>query len=178
MGISACLRLAAPLHHLPISSRAGRSRTEGRTAGPVRSSSSCVSGAGLLTRALRKCEAALIMRGGMDQRATIRAAAEGLVQVTIRCRTGHVRLRNLSVGGCLIEMNDSDCLEGDEIVISLIDGVQVCGRLAWKISGLAGVEFVERIHPVLIDHLKAKPSHPHLDSWIPRDRFGRTLGSR
>ena len=158
--------------------RGARSRTGGRNAGPARSSSSCVSGAGLLTRALRKCEAALIMRGGMDQRATIRAAAEGLVQVTMRCRTGHVRLRNLSVGGCLIEMNDSDCLEGDEIVISLIEGVQVRGRLVWNVQGLAGVAFEEGIHPVLIDHLKVKPTRAPFENWIPRDRFGRTLGSR
>ena len=118
------------------------------------------------------------MHGGMDQRATIRAAAEGLVQVTVRGWTGYVRLRNLSVGGCLIEMIDSDCLEGDEVVVSLIEGVRVRGRLVWKVQGLAGVAFAERIHPVLIDHLKVKPTRAPLDNWIPRDRFGRTLGSR
>jgi hypothetical protein len=114
----------------------------------------------------------------MDERATNRAPVEGHFQVTLRGRTGHLRLRNLSEGGCLIEMNDPDCLEGDGIAISLIDGVRVCGRLVWQVPGLAGVEFAERIHPVLVDHLRAKPSRPRLDGWIPRDRFGRTLGSR
>lgn len=115
----------------------------------------------------------------MDKRAAIRAPVEGHVQVTIRGRTRHLRLRNLSVGGCLIEMTDPDCLEGDEVAISLIDGVQVGGRLVWQVPGLAGVEFIERIHPVLVDHLKVKPSsHPRVDGWIPRDRFGRTLGPR
>jgi hypothetical protein len=114
----------------------------------------------------------------MDKRATTRASAEALVEVTIRGREGRVSLRNLSVGGCLIEMNDPECLEGDEIAIALIDGVRVCGRLVWQVPGLAGVEFAERIHPVLVEHLRAKPSRPRLDDWIPRDRFGRPLAPR
>ena len=114
----------------------------------------------------------------MDKRATTRAPAEGLVLVTIRGRERRVALRNLSAGGCLIEITDADCLEGDEIVISLIDRVEVCGRLTWKGSGLAGVEFEERIHPVLVDHLKVKPPHARSDGWIPQDRFGRPLGWR
>ena len=178
MGISACFRLAAPVHHLQF--RAALADREPAAEMRVRCAARSVAfqAQGFLTGVLGKCEAAFIMRGGMDQRATIRAAAEGLVQVTIRGRTGHVRLRNLSVGGCLIEMNDPDCQEGDEIVISLIDGVQVCGRLVWKVQGLAGVAFEERIHQVLIDHLKVKPLRAQVDHWIPRDRFGRTLGSR
>jgi hypothetical protein len=114
----------------------------------------------------------------MDKRATVRAPAEGLVEVTLLDRKGRVRLRNLSVGGCLIEMTDPDCSVGDEVVISLLDGIEICGRLVWQVPGLAGVQFVERIHPVLVDYLKAKPSRPRLDGWTPRDRFGRTLGPR
>ena len=114
----------------------------------------------------------------MDQRATIRAPVEGHVQVTIRGRTSHLRLRNLSVGGCLIDISDADCREGDEVDISLIDGVRVCGRLVWQVPGLAGVEFAEPIHPVLVDHLKVKALRPRLDDWIPRDRFGRPLAPR
>lgn len=118
------------------------------------------------------------MRGEMDKRASIRAPVGGHVQVSIRGRTVHLRLRNLSVCGCLIEMNVPECLEGDDVAIILIDGVRVSGRLVWQVPGLAGVEFAERIHPVLVEHLRAKPSRPRLDDWIPRDRFGRPLAPR
>ena len=144
----------------------------------MRCSISCVSSTGFSPGVLRECEAAFTKSGEMDKRAAIRAPAEGLVQVTIRDREVCVPLRNLSAGGCLIEMTDPACLEGDEVVISLIDGVEVSGRLVWKVPGLAGVEFVERIHPVLVEHLKVKPSRPRLDGWLPRDRFGRTLRPR
>ena len=144
----------------------------------MRCSISCVSSTGFSPGVLRGCEAAFTKNGEMDQRAAIRAPVEGFVQVTIRDREVRAPLRNLSASGCLIEMTDPACLEGDQVVVSLIDGVEVCGRLVWKVPGLAGVEFVERIHPVLVEHLKVKPSLPRLDSWLPRDRFGRALRPR
>ena len=114
----------------------------------------------------------------MDKRSAIRARAEGQVQASVRGRNCLVRLHNLSAGGCLIEMTETDPVAGDEIVISLIDGLQVCGRVAWKSADLAGVEFADRIHPALVEHLKALPTFSCSDNWIPRDRFGRALASR
>ena len=127
---------------------------------------------------LRNCEVATHRIGAVDKRSTIRARAEGQVQASVRGRNCLVRLHNLSAGGCLIEMTETDPVAGDEIVISLIDGLQVCGRVAWKSADLVGVEFADRIHPALVEHLKALPTFSRSDNWIPRDRFGRALASR
>lgn len=129
-------------------------------------------------RLLRNCEVATHRIGAVDKRSTIRARAEGQVQASVRGRNCLVRLHNLSAGGCLIEMTETDPVAGDEIVISLIDGLQVCGRVAWKSADLVGVEFADRIHPALVEHLKALPTFSRSDNWIPRDRFGRALASR
>ena len=114
----------------------------------------------------------------MDERSTIRAPAERQVQASIRGRKCLVRLHNLSAGGCLIEIAGPDTAQGDGITVSLIEGLQVCGHVVWTNADLAGVEFAERIHPALVEHLKVKQTLLRLDSLIPRDRFGRTLGSR
>ena len=114
----------------------------------------------------------------MNKRSADRALVEGFVHARTRGGERRVRLHNLSAGGCLIEFGEAELEEGEQVHISLIDGLHFAGRVVWKTGDRAGVEFVDPTHPALIEHLKVKPARSKYESWRPRDRFGRTFGAQ
>jgi hypothetical protein len=110
----------------------------------------------------------------MDERSVPRTVADLSVPAALRDRTIHIQLYNLSPLGCMFECAES-VDENDAIQITLAEGIRARGRVIWSRETFAGVEFLDRLHPALIELLGFQVPVNQIDPWIAQDRLGREL---
>ena len=89
----------------------------------------------------------------VDERAAIR------VEVTILDRTAQALLRNLAIGGCMIECADDWLRVGDDVALQLDHNIKPDGRIVWHVGRYCGIRFEERIDPSILDRLGFKPEN-------------------
>lgn len=76
-----------------------------------------------------------------------------LVQGRMRSRSVYVEVIDVSEGGCKIKGRHGFA-EPDETVILKIDGVRTpLGKIVWVEGEYAGLEFVGKMHPAIVDFL-------------------------
>ena len=113
------------------------------------------------------------------------------VDASVRDGSGAARvgaLTDLSQAGCRMEVDDA-ALDEDQLVIvrpGALGGVS--GRVRWTRGNAAGVEFVDPLHPAVVDHVSGEreleghaPPPPRRQKSGFTDHFGRplpTLGNR
>lgn len=86
-----------------------------------------------------------------------------------------VMLYNLSSGGCMIEIANTDASEGDAIEIVLKDMGAVPGTIVWKVGRNAGVKFETILHQRVVEYFGFSGGQEDFDQHDPRDRFGIPL---
>jgi len=114
----------------------------------------------------------------MDERNFERVVVERQIECRTRRGVKRAILYNLSVDGCMIEVEAGSVAREEEIFVALGNLIRARGRVVWQ-SGLnAGVQFSERLHEAVVRYLGFKPSRERFDEIQPRDRFGQPLDRR
>jgi hypothetical protein len=77
------------------------------------------------------------------------------------CRAGEhawqTRLRNLSVGGCMIESPDPGFAVGSPLRLWISGVPTIDGTIAWQHRGHAGIRFLSPLPPTVMDRLGCRP---------------------
>ena len=98
--------------------------------------------------------------------------------LTVQCRTGKqsadAALYNLSSGGCMIELADAVASEGDPLQVTLKPGLELNGRIAWRVGKNAGVKFDDALQASVVETF-GYDENEVFDRNDPRDRFGIPL---
>ena len=110
----------------------------------------------------------------MDKRSEKRTKVDG----TIKCRHGasawQEHLRDLSVGGCKLDIHGAPLAEGARVDLTLLSGISVLGTVRWAHEGEIGIQFDEAINKATVRYFTldlegVRPNDPTYDS------FGRAL---
>lgn len=96
----------------------------------------------------------------------------------INCRIGRkkrtVKLYNLSSGGCMIECDSEDVVQGDAVQIDLRGKATMPGQIVWRVGKNAGIKFEIPLHGRVVQ-LFGYAQDEEFDRHDPRDRFGIPL---
>ena len=110
----------------------------------------------------------------MDHRKEQRVAASGHVLYSLGDVVLRDTLYNLSGEGCMIEADHGMADVGDEVEITLLQGVVVGGSVIWVKDGSFGVRFHRPIGEATVKYFRLTDwSQPSIDE--PTDGFGRSL---
>lgn len=110
----------------------------------------------------------------MDQRSEERTKVDG----AIKCRHGasawQEQLRDLSVGGCKLDLCEAELAEGARVDLTLLSGISVLGTVRWAHDGEIGIQFDEAISKATVRYFTldlegVSANDPTYDS------FGRAL---
>ena len=85
-----------------------------------------------------------------------------------------VFMYDLSIGGCMFEVDEISLQVGQEVTVTLATSLQPA-VVVWAIGECVGVRFCNELHAAIVEHYGFKPSVVEFDELSPRDRFGRLL---
>ena len=115
----------------------------------------------------------------MDERSSKRRRVDRPIRCWIADLAAQAYLYNLSQGGCLIEIRNSDladALEPDTvIVIDLGEHGRQGGFVVWQREGCSGVRFAVELPEAAVAALGYVEPEFDIACAEPRDRFGRKL---
>lgn len=104
-----------------------------------------------------------------------RIVIEKEVECEIEGVRDYVFLYNLSVGGCMIEVDSPTAHIGSTVSIDLAGIAEVEGRIVWRKERNAGVEFNGTIPDSIVQYLGFEISLMPFTEMRPRDRYGNLL---
>ncbi len=81
---------------------------------------------------------------------------------------------DLSMGGCMFEVDQLNLSAGQEVTVTLAAAPQIA-VVIWAFSECVGVRFRTELHPAIVEHYGFKASVIKFDTLSPRDKFGRLL---
>lgn len=110
----------------------------------------------------------------MDHRKEQRVAAGGYVLYSLGDVVLRDALHNLSCEGCMIEADHGMAEIGDEVEITLLQGVVVSGAVAWIKDNGIGVAFHRPIGDATVRYFRLTDWAEQRDDE-PTDGFGRSL---
>ena len=91
-------------------------------------------------------------------RSSERHALGLMIRSRVRARTVFVDLVDLSEGGCKIRGRPGFANVGDRVTMKVGEVNAPLGSIAWVDGQFAGVAFEGKMHPAIIDHLRAQSS--------------------
>jgi hypothetical protein len=87
---------------------------------------------------------------------------------------GPVFMYDLSVGGCMFEVDELSLEAGQDVTVTLAKSPHAA-VVIWAFGECVGVKFGEELHPAIVEHYGFRPSAAQFDALSPRDKFGRLL---
>lgn len=88
----------------------------------------------------------------MDERSEVREVSDVEVDFRSGSTTARALLHNVSTGGCMLEIADG--IPGEVEFLSVkLGGLPVDGHIVWRHDCVVGVRFLQRIHPLVVEHL-------------------------
>ncbi|RVQ69619.1 PilZ domain-containing protein [Croceicoccus ponticola] len=109
----------------------------------------------------------------MTRRDNERLDSDRLVDCRMDGRSFKAVLYNVSVTGCMIEMEFNQVGEGDRLFLKAEGNIRLSGLVVWQNERNAGVRFDDPLHEAVVRFLGYDPVRSALEP--PTDRFGRLL---
>ena len=110
----------------------------------------------------------------MERRDAERYDASATIKFRSGANSGTVELRDISVGGCRLADLHEDVLQGDDVTLTLLEGIVMGGFVHWRTEELAGVSFDQPIDDTTLNYFRFAAGIVAADD-INVDRFGRPL---
>lgn len=110
----------------------------------------------------------------MKDRQHPRVAVDRHVPCEVVGSLAQVFMYDLSIGGCMFEVDEVALEVGQEVTVTLITSPQAA-IVVWAFGECVGVRFRDELHPAIVEHYGFKPSAIQFDELSPRDKFGRLL---
>ncbi len=98
----------------------------------------------------------------MDERCEVRKVCDVEVDFRSGATVDRALLHNVSTGGCMLELAGG--ISGDVEFLSVkLGGLPVDGHIVWRHDPVVGVQFLQRVHPLVVEHLAYH--HPERGVW-------------
>jgi hypothetical protein len=85
-----------------------------------------------------------------------------------------VFMYDLSIGGCMFEVDRISLQLGQEVTVTLATSPYPA-VVVWSFKECVGVRFRDELHAAIVEHYGFKPSPIKFEALSPRDKFGRLL---